>query len=1083
MNKHSIKHSINHTIHRNLAGLLCGILFLISTFFSYGKIDPGVFSGMKPRCVGPAEMSGRIADIDVVPGNPDVIYVGTATGGVWRSNNGGISWQPLFDEQPTSSIGDVAVFQPNPNIVWVGTGEANPRNSSGVGRGIFKSIDGGKTWEKCGLEQTEKISRIVLHPQDADIAYAAALGTTWGENPQRGVFKTTDGGRTWEKILYVDDKTGAADLVMDPKNPNKLIAALWQHRRWPWFFKSGGAGSGIYITTNAGKNWKRITPQDGLPEGELGRIGLAFAGNKPQIVYALVEAKRSALLRSTDGGLTWKTVNKERDISDRPFYYSDIRVNPVNENIVYSLQSPLKVSEDGGKSFSSLTSFRQVHGDFQALWLHPDGEYMIAGSDGGIAISRDRGKNWLFVQNLPLAQFYHISFDMEFPYNIYGGFQDNGSWRGPSRVLTDSNIFSFYWKIVGFGDGFDTEPDPQDSDCGYCMWQGGHLYYFNHKTGINKSIIPTQSGVKHRYNWNPGFAIDPFDPAVIYYGSQFVHRSPDKGNTWEIISPDLTTNDPQKQQQAKSGGLTIDNSFAENHTTILCIAPSPVKQGVIWVGTDDGNVQLTKDNGKTWEPVSRSLTGTAGKGGKVAPVPSASWSPHVEASKFDPARAFVVFDDHRRANWTPYIFVTADYGKTWQSLAHNKIDGFIHVVEQDVVDKDLLFLGTEFGLYVSFDGGKDWLKWTNGFPTVPVTDIAVHPRDHDLVIGTHGRSAYILDDISPLREIDEKLLQKKLHIFEIQRTYQYRTGWSSSYLCPGDGVFYGENRPQGAIITYLLNPDEEKKESGSAPTQKETEGIITGEKKSDEKKIKIEVLDHQGSVIRRLKSSAEKGINRIYWDLCRKSFYRPDEEEKKDYDDPGIFVLPGVYTVRITYAGAQASRTVTVEPDPRLKIDRAVLEKNYNMQMEIGGWIETIQQAEKKIKDARKALKIILDHAQDKQDKQEQEKNALVEKTKELDKKLKDILMKYDVDPDLQGFNDDADVLTTKIYALEEALFPSAPMTQAALVMRDDVKRQVDLFLAEYNRLFETDVADYKRYLKEIDFSLFDSASVLKDKD
>ncbi len=624
------------------------VLLLVTTY-SFAKIDPDIFKEIKPRCIGPAAMSGRIGDIDAVISNPDIIYVGTATGGVWKSTDGAITWKPIFEKESTSSIGAVTICQQNPNIVWVGTGEGNPRNSSGVGRGVFKTIDGGETWQHLGLEKTEKISRLRLHPSDPNIAYVAALGTTWGENPERGVFKTVDGGKTWKKILFVDNKTGAADLAMDPKNPNKLIAAMWEHRRWPWYFTSGGPGSGLYITTDGGANWKKLTPEDGLPAGDLGRIGVAFAANKPNIVYALVEAKKNVLLRYSDGGATWKTINDKKEVSDRPFYYADVRVNPVNENMVYLLQSPLNYSEDGGKSFRHLNSFRQVHGDFHSLWIHPGGELMIVGGDGGISISRNRGKSWRFVENLPVAQFYHISYDMEYPYNVYGGLQDNGSWRGPSQVLTDWVIYNFYWRIVGFGDGFDTEPDPEDSDCGYGMSQGGWLFYFNSKTGINKIIIPTESDVKHRYNWNAALAIDPFVPSTIYYGSQFVHRSKDKGKSWEIISPDLTTNDPGKQKPM-SGGLTTDVSAAENHTTIISICPSPVKQGVIWVGTDDGNVQVTRDNGNSWQLVSASLTGDSKSKKKSSRVPAGTWVPYVEASPHDAACAFVVFDNHRRAD-------------------------------------------------------------------------------------------------------------------------------------------------------------------------------------------------------------------------------------------------------------------------------------------------------------------------------------------------------------------------------------------------------------------------------------------------
>ncbi|MCI0471223.1 MAG: hypothetical protein L0Y73_06155, partial [Candidatus Aminicenantes bacterium] len=962
---------------------LCVIVLLTGRYLP-GKLDPEIFTGIKARLIGPANMSGRISDIDAVLENSNIIYVGTATGGVWKSENGGITWKPIFDDQACSSIGAVAIYQNNPDIVWVGTGEAMPRNSSGVGRGVFKSLDAGKSWIKLGLEKTEKISAIKLDPTNPDVAYVAALGTTWGENPERGVFKTTDGGKTWEKILYVDQKTGAADLAMAPDNPNKLIAALWEHRRWPWFFKSGGPGSGLYITVDAGKNWKKLTDKEGLPQGELGRIGIAFAVNKPGIVYALVEAKKSVLLRSEDGGFNWKTVNSEADISSRPFYYSRIWVNPQNENLIYMLQTQFRYSEDGGKTFDNRASWGQAHSDYHAMWIHPGGEFMVVGNDGGIVISKDRGKNWRFAQNLPLGQFYHISYDLELPYNVYGGLQDNGSWRGPAYSLLERDIYDYQWQSVGGGDGFDTEPDPENSQCCYGMSQGGSLYYFNAKTGISRDIVPTESEVKHRYNWNAGFAVDPFEPATIYLGSQFVHRSKDKGFTWGIISPDLTTDDPAKQKQNESGGLTFDVTNAENNTTILCISPSPVQQGVIWVSTDDGNVQLTRDGGKKWELVS----GNINKGkSKDRQVPSAAWSPHVEASRFDAASAFVVFDDHRRSNWTPYVYATNDFGKTWQSLATPQIDGFIHVIRQDPVKKELLFIGTEFGLFVSFNGGKEWQQWKSGLPTAPVCDIAVHPRENDLIIGTHGRSVYIIDDISPLREISPEIAAKKLHLFKVQDAYNFYQGRLSSYSSPGDTVFAGVNKELGACFTYILKPSEKKEEPKEAEEGEEEmagqrppmmrasmtamarrfgRGMMEPMGKTN---VKITILDSNGKVIRNMDGTENKGINRVYWDF---RYDAPPSSARSSADASasfwrrmrgGLTALPGVYTVKIKYEDQEVSQSFKLMTDPRMQIDTAVLEENFKLAKEIEGLSITLSKMEQEISDTRELIKMIRQYA------------------------------------------------------------------------------------------------------------------------
>ncbi len=1057
--------------------ILLVVLCLVFPNLSLGKMDPELFSKIKPRCIGPANMSGRIGDIDVVIANPRVIYVGTATGSVWKSENSGIDWKPIFDDQPASSIGAVRICQQNPNIVWIGTGEGNPRNSAGVGRGIFKSIDAGKTWNLLGLEKTEKISRIALDPYDADVAYVAAMGTTWGENPERGVFKTTDGGKSWEKVLYVDQKTGAADLAMAPDNPNKLIAAMWEHRRWPWFFKSGGPGSGLYITTDGGKNWKKLTHENGLPKGDLGRIGIAFAQNKPNVVYALVEAKKNVLLRSEDGGFTWKTVNDQPGVSGRPFYYSDIRVNPRNENIVYVLESRLNVSEDGGKNFTNFTERGQAHSDFQAMWLHPDGEFMVVGNDGGIVITIDRGKSWRFARNLPLGQFYHISYDMELPYYVYGGLQDNGSWRGPSSVLTDRGIFNYHWRSVGGGDGFDTEPDPENSFCGYAMSQGGRLFYFNVKTGRQKGIRPTQSDVKHRYNWNAGLAQDPFDPAAIYYGSQFVHRSPDRGQTWEIISPDLTTNDPEKQKQAESGGLTLDVTNAENHTTILCIAPSPVKKDVIWVGTDDGNVQLTTDAGKNWQLVSASLTGTKTKKGSV---PYGTSVPHVEASKFNPACAFVVFDDHFRANWTPYVFVTEDYGKTWKSLVTKDIDGFAHVIEQDHVNKDLLFLGTEFGFYFSVNRGKEWIKWNSGFPTVPVRDLAVHPRDNDLIIGTHGRSVYILDDISFLRKIDPTIFNKNAYLFKPADAYQFRTSDSSAYSTRGDTEFTGQNRENGVLITYYYNPPE-RPEEGKKMREKKmpemTEGMRGRRPGSGDKfKYKIEILDEKGKVIRQLEIKPHKGINRITWDLREKAFEMPGMSSgsmgrRFSRGRRGLYVLPGTYTVRLAHGDTKLTHSIQVKPDPRYKMDMGVLKKNYDLSRKVGFMMMRVFGAVREIRQTQKSIKTVMELVMDTDIKNKKE---LMEEAKALDEKLKALSEKVRPDSTRQGISDRTVSLSSKIFMLSREVANNfEPLTQAAEVQLKKTKALIAGFFDEYNKLFQTEVEAFKKRIVDSGVSLF----------
>ncbi len=613
-----------------------------------------------PRSIGPGGMSGRITAIDVVLSDTDIMYAGTASGGLWKSSSAGITWKPIFDNQITASIGAVAVQQSNPDVIWVGTGEGNPRNSLNGGYGVFKSIDGGKSWKSMGLEKTRHIERVLIDPSNPNVVYVGAIGSPWGEHAERGVYKTTNGGKSWRKILFVNNKTGIGDLVMDPENPNKLIAAMWEHKRDPWFFKSGGPGSGLYISYDGGENWSKRTEKDGLPKGELGRIGIAIAKNKTNIVYALIESKKNALYKSEDGGFKWKKINDKRDIGNRPFYYSDIEVDPENENRVYSIFTYVNVSQDGGKNFSQLMPAygvdNGVHPDHHAWWIHPeDGSFMIDGNDGGLNITRDGGKTWRFVGNIPVAQFYHISVDNEFPYNVYGGMQDNGSWRGPSYVWKTQGIRNSYWQEIAFGDGFDVVPDLDDSRYGYAMSQQGYVSRYDWITGNNYIVRPTHVDPKInlRFNWNAAIGQDPFDNSTVYFGSQFVHKSTDKGLTWNTISPDLTTNDPEKQKQSESGGLTLDATGAENHCTLLVIEPSPIEKDMLWVASDDGRVHFTTDGGINWTDVSKNIKG----------LPKGSWITQIKASNKNKGEALLVANDYRRFNYTPYAYRTKNYGK------------------------------------------------------------------------------------------------------------------------------------------------------------------------------------------------------------------------------------------------------------------------------------------------------------------------------------------------------------------------------------------------------------------------------------
>ena len=863
------------------------------------EIDPSLFSALTARSIGPAGMSGRITAIDGLVSDPNVLWVGAATGGVWKSTNGGTTWTPVFDEQRVSGIGAVAIDQNAPEVVWVGTGEGNPRNSAGVGAGLYKTMDGGESWQLLGFEQSERIHRIVLHPTDSNVAWIGVMGPAWSDGEERGVYKTVDAGRNWQHVLWVNERTGISDLIIDSSNPMKLFASMWEFRREPWFFTSGGAGSGLYVSHDGGETWSRYTEDDGLPAGELGRMGLAISASEPSIVYALVEAEHSALVRSDDGGRSWATVNAEPGVANRPFYYADIFVDPKNELRVYSLNSRLSISENGGRGFSR--SEGDMHPDLHAMWIDPnDPRHVLVGTDGGLWESLDKAKTWRVFDNLPVGQFYHISVDDAVPFNVYGGMQDNGSWRGPSDVWQVGGIRNYSWREVAFGDGFNSLIDPSDPDLGYGMSQEGRLVRFDLRTGERKYIRPwAPEGTSLRFNWNAPIAFDPFSIGTIYFGSQFVHRSENRGSSWQVISPDLTTNDPSKQRQAESGGLTLDQSGAENHTSLMTIAPSSVERDLIWTGSDDGKVYLSRAAGGTWEDLTDEIGG----------VPDDTWIPHIEPSKHSGATAYVVFDDHRRGNWETYLYRTEDYGDGWDNIGRHRgvdgrdrgIDGFLHTVEEDPVTPNLLFAGGEFGLFVSVDRGERWFKWTHGFPTVPVRSLTVHPRDHDLVIGTHGRAIWILDDVRPLRAIaqDPFVTQEPVHLFETPAAYIRYTAAVDGYHFAGDAMFQGQARPEGALLTYWLSA-------------------------AHDDGVEITVRALTGETQKTITGPAVPGMNRISWDLRTDL---PGVSAGEDWDG-GLFgldapqVLPGDYTVTVRAGGVESSRPLTVLPDPRVDIPR-----------------------------------------------------------------------------------------------------------------------------------------------------------------
>jgi photosystem II stability/assembly factor-like uncharacterized protein len=1082
---------------------LAAILLTLLPFTLHAQVDPELLAGMKARAIGPAAMSGRVAAVAVVESNTDVVYVGAATGGVWKSTDGALSFTPLFDDQPVAAVGAIGIFQPSPDIVWVGTGEGNPRNSMSVGNGIYKSVNGGRTWQHLGLEKTERIHRIITHPRDPNIVWVAALGQAWGQNAERGVFKTVDGGRTWTKVLYVNERTGAADLVIDPTNPNKLFAAMWEYRRWPWFFNSGGPGSGLHVTHDGGATWKRYTEEDGMPKGNLGRIGIAVARSNTSIVYALVEAEKSALLRSDDGGRKWTAVNTEHNVASRPFYYAEIHVDTEDPNRVYNLYSLVSVSTDGGKSFRTLIPFSKIHPDYHAMWINPqDASHMLVGNDGGVAESEDRGTTWRYVATLPLGQYYHIAVDNELPYNVYGGMQDNGSWKGPNTTWETGGVRNWDWQEVGFGDGFGTVPIPTDPMVGYAMSQEGYIVRWNLRTGERKDIRPAPPATDKsdlRFNWNAAIALDPFDPNGVYFGSQYVHKSTNRGDSWTNISPDLTTNRKEWQNQDKTGGITFDVTSAENFTTIIALAPSPIERGVVWAGTDDGRVHVTRDGGANWTSVEGNLKG----------VPANTWVPEIKASRHAAGTAFIVLDDHRRSNWTPYVYRTTDFGKTWTSLVTKDIQGYAHSIEQDPVDPDLLFLGTEFGLWVSTDAGRSWMKWKHGFPTVSVMGLVVHPRDHDLVVGTHGRAAFVLDDVRPLRTVSKDVLAKPLHFFEVPDAQAYTTRQKEGARFVGDGEFRGENEPYGALLTYSLNlpglphPTEEKererkqkeRETATAktlvtetgepivdiPKEPEASASVKPADKpaGDDGKppeVDIEVADSTGTVIRKFKGPAKLGVNRTSWELRRDAFKRPvvpGEQPNEFQPRTGPEILPGTYTVTIKFRGNEARQTVRVLADPRDNFTAEQRQAKFDAVMRAGKLTETVTSAIDRIQKTRADIDSVSSKLKKDDDAADKTPDPLVKSGTALKRRLDEIEKKLWVPPKTKGIIADRDALSKIQYPLFSLQSTWDAPTPAQLTYLDRAEAMLREVIAEFNKLFAEDVAKYREEVRAKNVMLF----------
>ena len=893
-------------------------------------IDSAAISGLGARNIGSAQMSGRVA---AIAGRAEedgafTLYIGTASGGVWRSKDAGTTFQSLFDKTHVQSIGAVTLDPKDPKTVWVGTGESWMRNSVSIGDGIYVSHDGGDTWQHKGLPTSEHIVRIIVSPEDSNVVYACVPGRLWSDSADRGVYRTTDGGVSWSQILKGSNlSTGCSSLAMDPKDSKRLYAGTWDFRRKGWTFRSGGegpdapSGSGLFVSNDGGDHWQAMTSDNtkGLPAKPWGRVEVVVAPSQSNVVYTFIESARSALFRSDDRGASFDERDRSSSMVWRPFYFAHLIVDPTNPDRIYKPDMRLIASEDGGKSFSMVSG--GTHADHHDVWINPKNpKFVVTGDDGGLWISHDGANKWAKVDSLPVSQFYHVTVDNQDPYQVYGGLQDNSSWVGDSAY--PGGITNGRWENLFGGDGFWVYPDPTDANYAYAEAQGGAIARVNRHTLVQRDIQP-KAGLheKLRFNWNAPIAMSPHDPKRLYLGSQFLFLTRDHGQSWTRISPDLTTNNPDKQKQEESGGITVDNSAAEMHTTIYTVSESPAEAGVIWAGTDDGNLQLTRDDGKTWHNVV----------GNIAGLPAASWVSTVEAGHAKGV-AYVTFDRHTYGDFVPYVYVTQDYGATWTRLAADGsgVRGYAHVVREDPTDARVLYLGTEFGLWISVDQGAHWAEFKGGnFPSVAVRDLAIQHRDHDLVIATHGRGIWIIDDIVPLRALASNTSGgfRFLPTRAVQQRLEGNGGWPE-----GDAKFRGANPPSGAEIAYFQ------------PTRH-----VFGA-------LQVEILNAEGKVIDTLPAGKRKGINRVYWSMQAKPPRVPSAAQASMAGTIGARVVPGHYTVRITKNGEVYEQGLDIGVDRRADYTAADRGEHFAAAMKVSALFERMSTVVDRINATRALL-------------------------------------------------------------------------------------------------------------------------------
>jgi len=923
------------------------------------------------RQIGPAVSGGRVPAVAGVPGQTFTYYVGTADGGLFRTNDGGITWKALLQHETVASIGSIAVDPGNPDVIWVGTGESKVRNDVSFGNGVYRSTDGGTHWTHLGLDGTYQISRIVIDPHSSNTVIVGAMGNPWADSSDRGVYRTADGGKTWQRVLYVGPSVGISDLAMDPKNPQLLYAGTYRFRRTPWSYSDGDPEDAIYKSIDQGQTWTRLSGH-GLPKDPVGRIGLAIAPSAPNVVYAVIGSNEGVVWRSDDGGEHWNLVSKDQEADARPFYFSRIAVDPRTPEHVFALSNDLMESNDGGKTWKAIA--KQTHVDIHAMWIDPQGSGRIMeGNDGGVVLSRDNGAHWAFLDNIAIGQFYHVYANNERPYLVCGGLQDNSAWCGLSATQDKKGILDRDWFALNGGDGIHAVPAPDNPSLVYNSTQNGALMVFDRTTQQAHDVAPftrtfTGGGIAdlpYRFNWNAGFAISPANPAVIYQGGNVLFRSEDRGRTWQPISPDLTRNDKSKQQ-ASGGSIVKDNSGAEAYDTILTVTPAEKDANVIWVGTDDGLVQLTRDGGAHWRNVTTKIP-CLSEWGRIESI---------DVSPDNPGQAVIAVNRHYLGDFKPYLYRTTDYGSSWSSITGDLPQNICaHVIRQDRHNAHLYYAGLENGAYVSWDEGAHWYLLGLGLPNAAVYDIYIHPQENDLIVGTHGRSIWILDDLTPFQQFTADIGNHPLHLFPIHSALRYWPWSQVEWL--GDGAFYGTNPSYGAAINYYVGEsvkepgkvvitdsqgkvvrtlegmrdlergEEPPDEQSPSPTSQRAEGKQAGPEAEEsrpattptptqaQQQLRVQPTGEAAEKGEQPKQTpwvpVEPGLHRIYWDMRSQGPVRwENAQEFKKGPKSGALVPPGEYAATVTVGGQSMTEKFRVVNDPRSHVSTADLEAQYN---------------------------------------------------------------------------------------------------------------------------------------------------------